>query len=424
MKKLNSNIKKNIDKVHYYSFLLMIFMLPIYRQLIPLLIGINTVLCFVKFLYFPKTKWTRPWFVFLFVLPYLFIIPGIFFSENTFESNFDLGVKIPLLIFPILFSFSLLDLTNTKRFRETIYFFIFGCFIASLICLVHSVYMFVQTDYWYYVFYYVNLSILYHPSYFAMFLNFAIALLLFVIICKRKSVSLRERKWAILLIIYFLTFIIFLNSKAGIISTGITLLLYVLYIIFSRKRAVLGITILAGIISIISMLIILIPSSTSRFTEAFTAIKNLKHTDKSTIDGTSERLFIWKYAYELTLENPLIGLGNGDAKDKLIAVYKQQGLQNAYKQRLNAHNQFLQNGLASGFPGIAVLLAALILPLFVSRSKNSLLYFSFILLIFINFQVESMLETQAGVVFYAIFNAALFFNIYSTNTINTKPPTR
>jgi hypothetical protein len=37
------------------------------------------------------------------------------------------------------------------------------------------------------------------------------------------------------------------------------------------------------------------------------------------------------------------------------------------------------------------------------------LYFVFILLFSVNNLVESMLETQAGVVFYAFFNAFLFW---------------
>lgn len=413
-------LKSNIDKAQFFSLLLLIFMLPIYRQLTSLLIALLAVLTFIKFLYYPKTKWTRPFFLFLFILPYLLIVPGYFFSENKTESLFDITVKLSIFILPLFLSFSPMIWNDARRIKWAIYAFISGCVIGTIICLVHAAYMFVKTDYWYYVFYYVNLSILYHPSYYAMILNFAIALLLFVTICKRYQISKRERTGIAIIIFYFLVFIILLNSKAGIISTGITFLIFVFYIIFSRKRAILGISLLAGLAALISLLVILIPSSTSRFTEALNAMGKIKHTDKSTIDGSSERLFIWKYAYELSLQHPLTGFGNGDAKNKLVEVYKKEGLVNAYNQKLNAHNQFLQITIAAGFPGLLSFLLALFLPFFLPKNKNVILYYTFIILIIINFLVESMLETQSGVVFYSVFNAVLFFNIYSKgNNPNT-----
>ena len=47
--------------------------------------------------------------------------------------------------------------------------------------------------------------------------------------------------------------------------------------------------------------------------------------------------------------------------------------------------------------------------LFKSLKTKDYLYSLFLILIAINFLTESMLETQSGVVFFAVFNTLFFF---------------
>jgi len=81
---------------------------------------------------------------------------------------------------------------------------------------------------------------------------------------------------------------------------------------------------------------------------------------------------------------------------------------NAFKLELNAHNQYLQTMITLGIIGLIVLLLNLILPALYSMEQKHYLYLVFLILIGFNLLFESMLETQAGVVFYAFFNAYLF----------------
>ena len=46
-------------------------------------------------------------------------------------------------------------------------------------------------------------------------------------------------------------------------------------------------------------------------------------------------------------------------------------------------------------------------PIIFYREKNNLLYTYFLIIIAFNFLSESMLETQAGVLFYAFFNSIM-----------------
>src|SRR5690606_24535326 len=56
-----------------------------------------------------------------------------------------------------------------------------------------------------------------------------------------------------------------------------------------------------------------------------------------------DRWLSWKAAVAAIEQAPLLGYGIGDAKDVLVAKYKELGptYQNHVKHRYNAHNQFL-----------------------------------------------------------------------------------
>ena len=74
-----------------------------------------------------------------------------------------------------------------------------------------------------------------------------------------------------------------------------------------------------------------------------------------------------------------------------------------YSKKLNSHNQFLQTTIAIGLPGLIVLLLILGIPLFLFYRQSDFSAVIFVLLIVFNFLFESMLETQAGVIFFSFF---------------------
>jgi O-antigen ligase len=101
-------------------------------------------------------------------------------------------------------------------------------------------------------------------------------------------------------------------------------------------------------------------------------------------------------------------VGTGDVKDHLLEKYREKQLYNALGLELNAHNQYLQTMLALGIIGLLILLLNIVLPALYGMEMKHYLYLIFLILVAFNFLFESMLETQAGVVFYAFFNAYLF----------------
>ena len=73
------------------------------------------------------------------------------------------------------------------------------------------------------------------------------------------------------------------------------------------------------------------------------------------------------------------------------------------------HNQFLQTFAALGLTGILLLLAGLTIPFVYCVRKKDWMYLGFIVIVALNCVIESIMEVQAGVVFYAFFNSFFAF---------------
>ena len=114
--------------------------------------------------------------------------------------------------------------------------------------------------------------------------------------------------------------------------------------------------------------------------------------------SSSLRVISWKSALTLWKNNPLLGCGTGDVKNELVNLYLKQGHQLSAEKKLNAHSQILQSAAALGLPGLVLTLLLFLLPLRKGRSGAKFLAF---LLVVFGF-TESIFETQAGVIFYAL----------------------
>ena len=104
-------------------------------------------------------------------------------------------------------------------------------------------------------------------------------------------------------------------------------------------------------------------------------------------------------------------MGTGDAKDKMLETYKERGMQSEYENKLNSHNQFLNTFIALGITGLISLVLCLMIPAYYSFKEKYFLFLAFVGIAGLNFLFESMLERQAGVIYFAFFYSLLYFNL-------------
>ena len=227
------------------------------------------------------------------------------------------------------------------------------------------------------------------------------------------------------MILHFLVFIVLLSSKAGILAIMIAISLIALYYLISDfKNAGRSSLICVSFIISIFILLIIFPRSTDRFEAAGKAITDNSISSEQKSDGTSARIEIWKVSFQIIRENLLFGAGTGDVKKELLEKYKTNHIDPALDSRLNAHNQYLQTSIAIGMTGFLVLIISLVFPGIYALKRKQTIYLTFLVLFAFHILVESMLERQAGVVFYAFFNSLLFLSLKQENrsSVHQLPP--
>jgi O-antigen ligase len=127
----------------------------------------------------------------------------------------------------------------------------------------------------------------------------------------------------------------------------------------------------------------------------------------NTPESSAVRLMAWKASAAVISRNPVFGTGTGDVKDELMKEYLAGGYDLLYKQKVNAHNQFLQTTATLGIPGL-LLLCGIILAMAIKSIRNrDLLLMCFLIIVIVNAMVESFIEVQAGVIFFAFFYGIL-----------------
>ncbi len=398
-------------KVFYLLCLVLAFCIPIHPKIIPpvaalmvlnWLIEGNYIRVFHQLLR-DELRFRTLAFGFIYIL----YLAGMLYSSNTAYGWFDLEVKLSLLLFPLIFATSDTGSFTASGFRYILIAFVAGCFTLSVILILYS---FVH----YYLngvpeaFYYRNLSWYFHPSYIAMYFTFGIAILIRSLISDRRLTW----RWDILrfaLVSWFFFFIILLSSKAGILVTALVIAGGLVFLFLKSRSLIKTLIWLLIAVAAFALSLTLTTVATKRMTTAQETIgKPISGEERS---STMERMGIWKSGLIVLKSHWMFGVGTGDVKDALMETYRKEHYEAAYSQKLNAHNQYLQTFMALGIPGIITLLGMLLVPFIRSFRQEDFIRFSFVVIFALNIAVESMLETQAGVVFYAFFNCVLLWSV-------------
>lgn len=394
-------------KANYYLFLLLAFIIPLERKLIPPII----ILLFVSSLLNGSFKFKEKKGILALALLYVTYVVGLIYSSNLKYGLFDLEVKLSLLLFPLVFFISKIEM---KKVADNILnSFIDGCFVASILSLVSA-----AIQYYLYSninsFFYGELALYGHSSYMALFLCFSSALIYIKNIKQGNKISFPKKD--LFLLALFSLIIFFLVSKTGIISILLIHFSFIGYLIIKNKLYLKGTVALVLISTLLFAGYKAFPEVNNRFNELFSTV----FSESKELNSTSSiRTVIWKTSLNILTEHPF-GVGTGDVKDVLVENYVKSGLDYAAEKELNAHNQFLQIALATGILGLLVLMIMIFYPLYYAIKNKHIIYMVFLGLIIINFLTEAMLETLAGVVFFAFFNTMLYITFVQNKNLISK----
>lgn len=346
---------------------------------------------------------------------YLLYLIGTLYSENLNFAKKDLLLKLPLLSFPlIIFSMDTRFFTK-ERIIFILKLFVTGNIVAAVASLIHSWILYLQEPVFSH-FHYVEASWFHHPSYASMYYCFSFAIIIYLILT--QSLKKQEKIIGGIGLVLFIVEIILLDSRAGILAFGGTVLAYGIYLILKKRINIKTIVIIIGLGIALIGTYALLPNNANRIQST---IKSLEKETFSTSDPqkANVRILIWDASMEVALKNLPFGVGTGDIKDELLKQYAIDNYTIPYEENYNAHNQYLQIFVTLGILGVLVFLMISILPFWIGFKKGNILFIIFGIIICINFLVESMLEKQAGVMFFTFFFPLLYY-ISQQNTENQK----
>jgi O-antigen ligase len=394
-------------KAHFYLTLIIAFTLPLARltPLFIILLLLNWVIegdFSSKLKIIKKNKYAR-----LFIGIYFLHILGLFYTQNIGAGLFDLQVKLSLLVFPVIFctrSF------NEDQLKKVFYAFILGGICSSLIMLSQATYTYLKYDQ--IRFFYEEFSILMHPSYLSMYLNLASGWVLIRIMQGKFSVNRWLNAIPIVVVVFFSIINVLLSSKMGLFTMFLMYFGLLVYSILKHRKYITGIVGVFFVAGFLYLAAHYLPDVRRRVERSIAAITNTS-PDKSETESTAVRLLVWKAANHVVSNNFISGVGTGDVKDELMKEYEKEGLTGAVEHKLNTHNAFYQIFVALGLIGFSLLVISLLMPIGSAFKSKDGIYLLFLLIMIFNFLSESMLETQAGVMFYAFFNSLLCFSNFA-----------
>jgi O-antigen ligase len=410
---------KNEEMV--YSFLcgVIVFSLLFWS----LLTNIFIILLFVYWLFVSKKNFSTPtnnkWVVLFGSLFFIAIISAIF-SSNTTVAIHKLVQKSPILLFPLVFG--TINVLTPVVFKRIFNVFVWSTFLGCLFCVANGIFVFLTTGSTDKLHGY-NIVALKSMSGFFLGLCCLLSIIYLAIKLYKNfpnRETFRSNYFDGLILIALFAFLFLLGNR--------NILFYITcLIIFFSFKLVPGIKhriiILASLVLIFFLTIVINPFLNRQWKDLTDFSKeNAIQLDKDQSlgrgwGGKTIRLAIWECSLDILKANWLTGVGIGDSQDELQNAYEKRQFYFASRyNKYNAHNQYIQQAIASGLAGLLVFLACILIPLFYFiRQKDKLIYTLFLFCFAFICVTESVLEISKGVIWYSFFNSIFVFNKKTTS---------
>ena len=320
-----------------------------------------------------------------------FLIASFLYTEDFSYGLRALEKKSGLIILPIL----LTGLQWNKSLKEDVLkLFVFTLFILTVYSLITTFIKYeIGSDISYFS-WILPFTSSFSANYYSLFLAFGILIIVFEF---RQFQSLLSAPITIAFIVYLGAFLPLLTSRSAILGLIAILLMYAIFKISKsaneRKK---GFTVL-----VLTFLMLVVVLSTVPYLN--TRIKqSIFHF------SADPRYKLFKSTVNVFLRNPLLGVGIGDVQDELTAEHLRTNNVEAYTNKYNAHNDWLQIVLGTGLVGL-VFFSHFFLQLIKKAWRTRDLYMvTFVLFFLITSMTQSILERNKGIIFFSFFTTLFF----------------
>lgn len=344
---------------------------------------------------------------------YFFVVLiSSFYSPDAQQAEAKLVLRIPMLVWPLMLGS--IAILGHRAQRMLLRIFVIGTALSLVVCLVLALFKYMAYPHLE-VFFFEELVPYYMipPHYMGMYVNFAYGLLLYSIIRGRSYIGPRWLSFATLGLL--VVALILLSARMQYL-VFFAIHLYLFYHFYRGRLSTGGLWLRGSAIFLIFMgLALALPESRARLYDTYNELRSWDQM----VDNkqTNARKYLWQASLKVIGEQPWLGSGNGGENQRLHEelarepVYFWNGVEREalHERGLNYHNSYLQHFAAGGLPGLLSFLALFLVPLWKGvspphRREAGL----FLLICGFSFATESMLQRQAGVMFFSFFYALLF----------------
>ncbi|MEO5998827.1 MAG: O-antigen ligase family protein [Chitinophagaceae bacterium] len=388
------------NKISYYHIMAFMVCLP-FNDFYSEMVLASFILH--ELIHFKKEKFSGFRFlVLLSALIYVITFASAFYSSDKDQMIVDLGKQLGLLIFPLVFSITSLNLA-TYRFR------LMKAFGLSMLVIIIYLYFDAFNIIRYnhlplstlmttaFINHNFSLPLNLHATYLAMYVTVAAAVFLQVIVTSHKW---RQRLLYTIGLLILMTAIVQLSSKAVFIAALVIFYLAAFFLIHRYRNRWKFIT----VSFVLSLLAIAGLTKSVQFKTRF--IQGLKQDlTKSSynVNVVEPRLVRWQAAWPLVKQSPVIGHGTGSEVSLLKEEYFQKKLFISYLNQLNAHNQYLSFLIRSGIIGLAVFLFVLGVGFKQAFTLKDYIFCSFLIVVSVVSLSENILDVNKGIFFFGFF---------------------
>ena len=326
------------------------------------------------------------------------IIFAIFWTSNTSIYLIDIRIKLPYLFIPL--AFALLPAFSQK---QKLILWVGYC-LSQLAIALFTVAGYLQD-------WENNIEIVKKNSALQIYggtnhIYFGVTLALAILIGFNLFMNWRtyfpkgSRLWALVYVLTAVFCLHSLTSRTGLVAFYGGFIVYALAFMLKKGQWKLGLLIilLFALVPIVSYQ--LIPSFKYRVD---VTLWDVEYSSNEGADlnyqSVGLRFKTWECCVDVWQENPLLGVGFGDMEAELFACYEAIELKaDRSKWLASAHNQYLEQLVGGGIPGLLLLLTLFLIPLWRKKVwlKDNLII-GFLALLAAGMLTESFLERQLGI---------------------------
>lgn len=396
--KVHSNLTDLLLTLLAFSFLLSMKV----TNVLIIILSINMLIWFVRT---PNKQFTFSIVPLLLIMPWLFEILSLIYSDDLAEGFYVVEKKVSLILFPVLFFLRPgFKLANINSFLKIL---LISVLTVSSYCLIVAIWKYYalgqNTFYWYD---FTRPIGGYHPSYFSLVINFLTFWVFLKLVGGHDSVSHIRMILYIAVLIIFGILILLLSSKLHFLIFA-TILFLGVFCYFKKKNVKWSFRFLV-LILIFTVIVIF----KGNLVERYYSIAKLSYSLNAPVESFNEltiRFALLECAWEIISKNTFIGVGVGDTMNELDKIYRANDYKFGYLDRQDPHNQFVRILIGTGVIGLFLFLASISTLLSVGMSNGNYLIVGFVLIFSISFLFESVLERHNGIIIYSILSSILIF---------------